>query len=84
MNLADLARNKWASLLPALGIDARFLDGKKHPCPVCGGTDRFRFDDKEGRGTFFCNHCRAGDGIALVMAKNGWSSLAIGAADYAE
>ena len=34
---------------------------------MCGGTDRFRFDDKDGRGTWFCNNCRAGDGISLVM-----------------
>jgi hypothetical protein len=33
-------------------------------CPVCGGSDRFRFDDKEGRGTWFCNQCGAGDGLA--------------------
>ena len=35
-------------------------------CPVCGGSDRFRFDDKEGRGTWFCNQCGAGDGLKLV------------------
>ncbi|EGL2228896.1 DNA primase, partial [Salmonella enterica subsp. enterica serovar Senftenberg] len=32
----------------------------------CGGSDRFRFDDKEGRGTWFCNQCGAGDGLKLV------------------
>ncbi|MEY5509298.1 primase-like DNA-binding domain-containing protein, partial [Salmonella enterica subsp. enterica serovar Corvallis] len=31
-----------------------------------GGSDRFRFDDKEGRGTWFCNQCGAGDGLKLV------------------
>ncbi|ECE6791156.1 primase-like DNA-binding domain-containing protein, partial [Salmonella enterica subsp. enterica] len=30
------------------------------------GSDRFRFDDKEGRGTWFCNQCGAGDGLKLV------------------
>ncbi|WP_312715292.1 primase-helicase zinc-binding domain-containing protein, partial [Escherichia coli] len=35
-------------------------------CPVCGGSDRFRFDDKEGRGTWLCNQCGAGDGLKLV------------------
>ncbi len=35
-------------------------------CPVCGGTDRFRFDDQEGRGTWICNQCGAGDGMDLV------------------
>ncbi|NYY79755.1 hypothetical protein DMH17_06695 [Raoultella planticola] len=33
---------------------------------MCGGADRFRFDDKEGRGTWFCNQCGAGDGLKLV------------------
>ena len=33
---------------------------------MCGGSDRFRFDDKEGRGTWFCNQCGAGDGLKLV------------------
>jgi len=34
---------------------------------VCGGKDRFRFDNKEGHGTWICNQCGAGDGMALVM-----------------
>ncbi|WCG84985.1 AAA family ATPase [Pectobacterium sp. A5351] len=46
--------------------------GCKHgACPACGGKDRFRFDDKEGRGTWFCNQCGHGDGLDLVArAKN--------------
>ncbi|MDI5829610.1 hypothetical protein MJN51_36035, partial [Salmonella enterica subsp. enterica serovar Kentucky] len=32
------------------------------PCPACGGKDRFRFDDN-GRGSFICNQCGAGDGL---------------------
>ena len=34
---------------------------------MCGGTDRFRFDNKKGRGTFFCNQCGAGDGLDLIQ-----------------
>ncbi|MCN6667948.1 DNA primase, partial [Escherichia coli] len=30
------------------------------------GSDRFRFDDREGRGTWYCNQCGAGDGLKLV------------------
>ncbi|WP_312055170.1 phage/plasmid primase, P4 family [Pantoea brenneri] len=41
-------------------------DSRHTSCPVCGGTDRFRFDDKEGRGTWICNQCGAGDGMELV------------------
>jgi 5S rRNA maturation endonuclease (ribonuclease M5) len=47
---------------------------KQHgPCPTCGGTDRFRFDDQDGNGTWFCNQCRpqAGDGFALVQKVRG-------------
>ena len=38
---------------------------------MCGGKDRFRFDDKEGRGTWFCSHCGAGDGVKLAMLMTG-------------
>lgn len=43
--------------------------GRNHgPCPVCGGKDRFRFDDKEGRGTWFCSQCdpQSGGGLLLL------------------
>lgn len=62
---------RWKSILPAIGVDARFLTGKNCPCPMCGGKDRFRFDNKEGRGTFFCSHCGAGDGLTFAMMKMG-------------
>src|SRR3546814_10021554 len=42
------------------------------PCPTCGGKDRFRFDNKDGRGTYYCNKCGPGDGVQLVMMKTGW------------
>jgi putative DNA primase/helicase len=35
---------------------------------MCGGKDRFRFDDKDGRGTYYCSGCGAGDGVKLAMA----------------
>ncbi|TAJ88609.1 MAG: hypothetical protein EPO10_01440 [Reyranella sp.] len=40
-------------------------------CSICGGKDRFRFDDKGVEGTWFCNQCRAGTGIILVRKLNG-------------
>lgn len=63
------AESKWRDILVQIGIDDNVLDGRHHPCPVCGGTDRFRFDDKDGRGTWFCNQGQpqAGDGIVLVQ-----------------
>jgi putative DNA primase/helicase len=56
----------WLNVLNGLGIS---MNSNKHQaCPVCGGKDRFRFDDKDGRGTWFCNQCEpnSGDGLALV------------------
>lgn len=62
---------RWHGILTGIGIDASFLRAKQGPCPMCGGNDRFRYDDKDGRGTWYCNHCGAGDGFALVMKIKG-------------
>lgn len=72
MQAAELARNHWPELLTKFGIEPNFLTGKHTACPFCGGRDRFRFDDKDGRGTFFCSHCGAGDGFALLGLVKGW------------
>lgn len=71
VNVAE-TYGRWRGMLPMLGVDSRFLTGKHGPCPVCDGTDRFRFDDKEGKGTWICSKCGAGDGFALVMRLKGW------------
>ena len=62
------AQGKWPHILNALGINVPDNRNKHAPCPVCEGTDRFRFDDKEGKGTWFCNQCtpQSGDGLNLV------------------
>jgi putative DNA primase/helicase len=65
--LKTRAHGRWFGILPALGIRESFLTGKHGPCPMCGGKDRWRFDNREGRGTWICSKCGAGDGIALVM-----------------
>jgi len=67
------AQGRWHSLLPAIGIDETFLRNRHGPCPMCKGKDRFRFDNKDGRGTFFCSKCGAGNGIELVMMVKGLS-----------
>lgn len=67
IGIADQCRNRWTAILPQLGISPSFLTGKQTPCPICGGKDRFRFDNKEGRGTYYCNACGPGDGVQLVM-----------------
>jgi putative DNA primase/helicase len=62
----------WPAILEQLGIDGRFLRDKHGPCPACGGKDRYRFDNRHGRGGFYCNGCGAGDGFALLQRVHGW------------
>ena len=70
---ADIAQGKWLELLPKLGVNPNYLINKHGPCPICGGKDRFRFDNKDGRGSFICNSCGAGDGITLAQLATGKS-----------
>jgi putative DNA primase/helicase len=75
MNVTEtvkLACGHWPCILPALGVPV--IKNLHQACPVCGGSDRFRFDDKEGRGTWFCNQCGAGDGLKLVEKVFGVSA----------
>lgn len=62
------AQGRWPHILSALGIVVPDHPKKHGPCPTCGGRDRFRFDDRDEDGTWFCNQCtpKAGDGLALV------------------
>jgi len=70
-DVVTAAGGRWPKLLAELGIDTP-RRGKHGPCPVCcDGKDRFRLDDKEGRGTFICNQCGAGDGLDLVCKVMG-------------
>ncbi|MEQ8783431.1 MAG: primase-helicase zinc-binding domain-containing protein [Roseibium album] len=63
----------WIGVLSDLGIEVHL--NRHAPCPGCGGTDRFRFDDLDGRGTFVCSQgggdVLAGDGFALVRHVRG-------------
>lgn len=69
----EIARHKWLEILPKLGVSINFLTAKHGPCPICGGKDRFRFDDKNGEGSFYCNSCGAGDGFDLAHRVTGRS-----------
>jgi len=64
--LAKRANGKWYDILKQIGVDPIILNGRHQPCPGCGGTDRFRWDNKEGRGTYYCSNCGAGDGFELL------------------
>jgi putative DNA primase/helicase len=68
----ERARGRWREILPRLGIETRYLTNRHGPCPLCGGRDRYRFDDKEGAGTYFCNQCGAGDGLVMLRKRHGW------------
>lgn len=75
--IKDAARGRWAAILAAVaGLPAEILDGRHHPCPRCGGTDRFRFTDQDGDGSIICNQCarrQCGDGLASVQWATGWT-----------
>jgi len=64
------ARGRWADILASVaGLPADSLDGDHHPCPKCGGADRFRFTDRDRDGSLICNACArrdCGDGISAV------------------
>ncbi|HCJ6376115.1 primase-like DNA-binding domain-containing protein [Citrobacter sp. RHBSTW-00671] len=70
MNVTETVKQAcghWPRILPALGV--KVIKNRHQACPICGGdacSDRFRFDDLEGRGTWYCNRCGSGDGLRLV------------------
>src|SRR5687768_9455634 len=67
-------QGRGAEILVALaGLPRESLDGRHHPCPKCGGTDRFRFEPvKEFVVCNKCFHTRNGDVIAALQWANGW------------
>ena len=58
---------RWDGIFASLGIEVG--DGRHTSCPVCGGKDRFRYDNKDGKGTWYCSQCvpSAGDGWSLIQ-----------------
>ena len=62
----------WRDVLVRLGIAEDCLARRNVPCPACGGADRFTFDDRNGRGDFFCRGCGPGDGFDLLRRVHGW------------
>jgi len=81
MTILDAARGRWPDLLQQLGgLTAEQLTDKHQPCPLCGGKDRYRFDDQDGSGSWFCNKCGgkagtggAGSGMDMLMRRMGLS-----------
>jgi len=82
-NYSQYAQGQWPSILVALaGLTESQLTNKHQPCPLCGGEDRYRFDDKDGQGTWFCNQCGGptqtgggGNGMDMLMRRNNWDFI---------
>jgi len=72
ISIKEQVNGKWFHILSCLGIDQDYLQDKHGPCPLCGGKDRFRWDDKQGRGTYYCQ-CGPGDGFQMLMKLHKWS-----------
>ena len=70
---SELTKGRWRELLPMLGVDAAFLKNEHGPCPICGGNDRFRWDNQRNMGGYICSGCGAGDGFNLVQKVTGKS-----------
>lgn len=67
----DAAKGKWRGILMSLGIPGNCLVNRHGPCPLCGGQDRFRWDNQEGSGSYICGQCGAGRGMDLAMKFTG-------------
>ena len=76
----SVARGRWQGILSSLGgISEEFLQNDHGPCPLCGGTKRFRWDNRDDDGGGYCNDCggpqQAGgslSGIDLLLRAKGW------------
>ena len=80
-DIQDLTNGRWPDLLSHFcALSPEQLSDKHQPCPLCGGKDRYRFDDRDGTGSWFCNQCGgrdqmggAGSGMDLLMRFTGWT-----------
>lgn len=67
-NVKAKARGHWKEILAhCTGLSSSVFRDVHQPCPLCkDGDDRYRFDNKKGSGTYFCNRCGAGDGLTFL------------------
>ena len=71
-SIANAAVGNWVThVFPAAGISFNQPAHQHQACPMCGGNDRFRCDDKRGEGTWICSQCGAGNGFMLVQQYTG-------------
>ncbi len=73
--IRDLARGRWDFILNKLSYPVSNNPKEPTPCPVCGGKDRFRFDNELGTGSYICSQGNdetiAGDGLSLLVDHAG-------------
>ena len=79
-DIYDLTQGRWEDILINLGnLTTEQLSNEHQPCPICGGKDRYRFDNENNQGTWFCNQCGGksgtgggGNGLSLLMKLRNW------------
>ena len=83
-----LARGRWPEIFNQLGYTLSTTAPHEHvACPMCGGSDRFRFDNENNDGSFICSQGTgepiAGDGFALLEHGGKSAAEALGAVTHA-
>lgn len=66
--------NWQAAIMSIVNVPRSAFSAKHGPCPSCGGSDRYRFDDNldyKGDGGAYCNQCGAGSGLTWLMKLSG-------------
>lgn len=76
----EAASGRWPELLVSLAhLSADQLTDTHQPCPACGGEDRYRWDQDDADGGWYCNQCGGknhqgggGSGMDLLTRVTGW------------
>lgn len=71
LDIKQETKGKWRGILAQFGLTELQLSGKHTSCPICGGKDRFHYDDKYGNGDAYCNQCGHKNGIDLLIELTG-------------
>jgi putative DNA primase/helicase len=66
----EAAKGKWRGILLEFGLPEACLKDKHGPCPLCQSEKNFRWDNKDGSGSYICT-CGAGNGSKLAEAFTG-------------
>lgn len=66
----DASKGKWRGILMSFGLPETALRDKHGPCPLCTSESNFRWDNKDGSGSYICT-CGAGNGMDLAIAYTG-------------